>query len=34
MTKKTEKYAPFDVADYLDSIDDVAAYLEIALGHC
>lgn len=31
MTKKTEKYASFDPADYLDGIDDVAAYLEIAL---
>lgn len=31
MVKKTEKYAPFDAADYLESIDDVAAYLEIAL---
>ena len=31
MTKKTEKYTPFDAADYLDGIDDVASYLEIAL---
>ncbi|SDC03445.1 probable addiction module antidote protein [Raineyella antarctica] len=31
MTKKSEKYTPFDVADYLDSIEDVSAYLEIAL---
>ena len=31
MTKRTEKYTPFDAADYLDSIDDVAAYLKIAL---
>lgn len=31
MAKKTEKYTPFDAADYLDSIDGVAAYLEIAL---
>lgn len=28
---KSEKYTPFDVADYLDSIEDVSAYLEIAL---
>jgi len=28
MTRKTEKFKRFDVADYLD---DVAAYLEIAL---
>lgn len=26
-----EKYARFDPADYLDNIDDVAAYLQIAL---
>ena len=25
------KYARFDAADYLDDLDDVAAYLEIAL---
>lgn len=31
MTKKTEKYKRFDVADYLDGLDDIAAYLEIAL---
>ncbi len=31
MTKKSEKFTPFDVADYLDSIEDVSAYLEIAL---
>ncbi|MGL5825175.1 MAG: addiction module antidote protein [Nocardioides sp.] len=28
---KSEKYRPFDPADYLDGIEDVAAYLEIAL---
>ncbi|MGL5810866.1 MAG: addiction module antidote protein [Nocardioides sp.] len=28
---KSEKYQPFDPADYLDGIEDVAAYLEIAL---
>ncbi|GGR52278.1 putative addiction module antidote protein [Nocardioides luteus] len=27
----TEKYARFDAADYLDGLDDMAAYLEIAL---
>ena len=31
MTKKSEKFTPFDVADYLDSIEDVSNYLEIAL---
>ncbi len=31
MAKESEKYIPFDAADYLDSIDDVVAYLEIAL---
>lgn len=31
MTKKSKKFTPFDVADYLDSIEDVSAYLEIAL---
>ncbi|MBB1513265.1 putative addiction module antidote protein [Tessaracoccus sp. MC1627] len=30
-TKKTEKSTPFDAADYLDGIDDVPSYLEIAL---
>jgi len=25
------KYARFDAADYLENLDDVAAYLEIAL---
>ncbi len=28
---KTEKYKSFDVADYLDDLDDVAGYLELAL---
>ena len=28
---KSEKFTPFDVADYLESIEDVSAYLEIAL---
>jgi probable addiction module antidote protein len=27
----SEKYKRFDVADYLDGIDDVSAYLEVAL---
>lgn len=27
----SEKYAPFDAADYLVDLDDVAVYLEIAL---
>lgn len=31
MTSQGEKYLPFDAADYLDSIEDVASYLEIAL---
>lgn len=31
MTKKSEKFRPFDVADHLESIEDVSAYLEIAL---
>lgn len=31
MTDKTRLYRRFDPADYLDSIDDVATYLEIAL---
>lgn len=31
MTKKTETYKPFDPAHYLDDIDDIATYLEIAL---
>ncbi len=28
---KHEKYKSFDAADYLDGLDDVAGYLEIAL---
>lgn len=28
---KSEKFTPFDVADYLDSIEDVSTYLQIAL---
>lgn len=31
MTTESKKYKRFDVADYLDDIDDVAGYLEIAL---
>lgn len=31
MTMKSDKYSRFDPADYLEGIDDVAAYLEIAL---
>ena len=31
MTKNNEKYRRFDAADYLESIEDVSAYLEIAL---
>ena len=31
MTKNSEKYRRFDAADYLESIEDVSAYLEIAL---
>lgn len=31
MTTKADKYSSFDAADYLDGIDDVAAYLQIAL---
>lgn len=27
----SQKYTPFDAANYLDDLDDVAAYLEIAL---
>ena len=30
MTKKTGTYKPFDPAHYLDDIDDIATYLEIA----
>lgn len=28
---KSDKYTPFDVADYLDDLDDVAGYLKLAL---
>ena len=28
---KSETFTPFDVADYLDSMEDVSAYLEVAL---
>jgi probable addiction module antidote protein len=28
---KSEKYKPFDAADYLVDLDDVAGYLELAL---
>ena len=31
MATKPEKYTRFDAADYLDGIDDAAAYLQIAL---
>ncbi|HWL44081.1 MAG TPA: addiction module antidote protein [Ilumatobacter sp.] len=31
MSKKREQFAPYDSADYLVDIDDVAAYLEAAL---
>lgn len=31
MTIKSEKYKRFDAADYLEDLEDVAAYLEIAL---
>lgn len=31
MTTKADKYTRFDAADYLDGIDDAAAYLHIAL---
>ena len=31
MTTKADKYTRFDAADYLDGIDDAAAYLQIAL---
>jgi len=31
MSKTTEAFSPYDSADYLTSIDDVAAYLETAL---
>ena len=31
MMAKSEKYESFDVADYLDGLDDVAGYLALAL---
>ena len=31
MTTKSEKYKRFDAADYLEDLEDVVAYLEIAL---
>lgn len=31
MTIRNEKYQRFDAADYLDDLEDVAAYLDIAL---
>lgn len=31
MSNKSEKYKPFDVADYLVDLDDVAGYLELAI---
>lgn len=31
MTTKADKDSRFDAADYLDGIDDAAAYLQIAL---
>lgn len=31
MTTQADKYTRFDAADYLDGIDDAAAYLQIAL---
>lgn len=31
MTSATEKYQPFDAATYLESLEDIAAYLEAAL---
>ena len=31
MTTKADRYTRFDAADYLDGIDDAAAYLQIAL---
>lgn len=31
MTTKSEKFKPLDVAEYLYSMEDVSAYLEIAL---
>ena len=31
MTKQAKQYKPFDVANYLHDLDDVAGYLELAL---
>ncbi len=31
MAKDMETFAPFDTADYINSIDDVAAYLEAVI---
>lgn len=31
MSAKSDKYQPFDVADYLDDLNDVAGYLELAI---
>lgn len=31
MAKKTETFTPFDPAEYLEGMDDIASYLEIAL---
>jgi probable addiction module antidote protein len=31
MSNKSEKYKPFDVADYLVDLDDIAGYLELAI---
>ena len=31
MSNKIEKYKPFDVADYLVDLDDIAGYLELAI---
>ncbi len=31
MSKKTETFTPYDSADYLTGIEDVAAYLEAAI---
>lgn len=31
MSAKSDKYQPFDVADYIVDLDDVAGYLELAI---
>lgn len=31
MSSKSDKYKPFDVADYLVDLDDIAGYLELAI---